>query len=170
LAEQAAAQAQQVLSADPNYVPALLVSAIIQEQHRNYKEAGQLYDRILARFPLFAPAARSLAILCCEQLGDDQKAYAQAVKAREAFPQDTDLAKMLGVLAYRRGDYARSAQLLKETEAKRDSDAELHYYLGMAHCRLKESKDGKAELQRALALNVQPKFAAEARKALAELK
>ncbi len=170
LAEQAAAQARQILSAEPNYVPALMVCAVVEEQHRKYKEAGQLYGRILARYPQFALASRNLAMLCCAQLGDDQKAYTLAVKAREALPQDADLAKTLGVLAYHRGDYARSAQLLKETALKRNNDAEAFYYLGMAHHRLKEPKDGKAALQRALALNVQPKFAEEARKVLAELK
>jgi Flp pilus assembly protein TadD len=170
LAERAVAEVQKILSAAPDYVPALMVSALVQEQHRSYQEAGRLYDRILARYPLFAPAGRNLAILCAEQLGDDQKAYALAAKAREAFPQDADLAKTLGALAYRRGDYARSAQLLKETALKRNNDAELFYYLGMAHYRLKESKEGKAALQRALSLNLKPQLADETRRVLAQLK
>src|SRR5207249_3732734 len=118
-----------VLNADPSYVPALMVSALVQEQRGNYIEAQKLYGKVLARYPYFAPATRQLALLYAEHLGDDQKAYELAVKAREVFPEDPELAKTLGILAFRRGDYSRSAQLLREGALKRSSDAELLYFL-----------------------------------------
>ena len=83
---------------------------------------------------------------------------------------DAEVAKAVGILAYRRADYKRSTQLLKESARKRADDAELHYYLGMAHFKLKESKESKTALQRALTLNVQTKFATEAKRVIAELK
>jgi tetratricopeptide (TPR) repeat protein len=166
----AAPEAQQVLAADPNYVPALMVSAIAREQQGKDLEAAQFYERALRCYPLFAPAARNLAILYAGHLADDSKAYPLAIKAREAFPQDPVLARTLGILAYRRGDFAGSAQLLKETARKRDRDAELFYYLGLAQYRLRQSKETKTSLQGALALNLSPKFADEARRILAELK
>jgi tetratricopeptide (TPR) repeat protein len=169
-AQQMAPQVQKLLSADPTYVPALMVSAIVQEQRGNYKEAALFYDRILDRYPLFAPATRNLAFLCCERLGDDRKAYALAATARESFPADPHLAKTLGILAYRFSDYARSAQLLEECAPRLNSDAELLYYLGMARYRLKEPALSKAALQRALDLHVQTKLADEAKRVLAELK
>ncbi len=170
LAAQAAAQAQQVLAAEPGYVPALMVSALAQEHQGNYKTAAQFYDRILARYPDFAPASRNLAILCFTHLGDDQKAYTLAAKAFQALPQDVELAKVLGVLAYRQGDYSRASALLRQTTRTQTTDGEAYYYLGMANYRLNQSADGKAALQRALALNLQPKLAQDARKVLAELK
>ena len=170
LAPQAEAQARAILSADPDYVPALLVCALAQEQGRNYKEAGQLYERILSRFPRFSPALRNLALLCAEPLGDEPRAYTLAAQAREALPQDPDIARTLGTLACRRGDYSRAIQLLKEAALKRDHDAELLYYLGLAHYHLNERREAKAALEQALALNVQPKFAEQTRRLLAELK
>jgi len=169
-AQQMAPQVQKLLSADPTYVPALMVSAILQEQRGNYKEAAQFYDRILARYPLFAPATRNLAFLCCERLGDDRRAYALAATARQSFPADQHLAKTLGILAYRFSDYARSVQLLEECAPRLSSDAELLYYLGMAHYRLKHRAPSKAALQRALDLHVQTKLADEAKRVLTELK
>jgi uncharacterized protein HemY len=59
-------------------------------------------------------------------------------------------------------------QLLKEAAAKRKDDPELLYYLGEVHRRLKEYTECKAELQRALTLNLSPGLADDARRALAD--
>ena len=169
-AQQVAAQVQSILAVDSEYVPALMVSSLLQEQQGNFKESGRLYERVLVHYPFFTPAIRQLTMLYAEKLGDDQKANELGLKARVAFPDDAELARTLGLLAYRRGDYPRAAQLLKESAQKRSSDAELFYYLGLAHYRLKERDESKAALQRALALNVQTKFADEARRVISELK
>ena len=168
-AQSAFPQAQNILNAEPDYVPAMMVSALVREQEGNYQEAKQLYERTLAAYPLFAPATRQLAVLYAQHLGDEQKAYEFAIKAREAFPEDEELAKMLGILDYRRGDYRWSALLLKESVQKQNDDAELLYYLGMAYYRLKEWQESKDALERALALNVPPKLADDAKRLLAEL-
>jgi hypothetical protein len=44
------------------------------------------------------------------------------------------------------------------------------YYLGMARYQLKEVPASKKALEKALALNIEPKLAADARRILAELK
>jgi tetratricopeptide (TPR) repeat protein len=86
-------QAQKILNTEPDYIPAVMVSALSQEQHGNYEEAERLYEKVLAAFPLLAPATRQLAVLYAQHLGDEQKAYEFAVKAREAFPEDAELAR-----------------------------------------------------------------------------
>ena len=166
----AVADAEKVLASEPKFVPALMVSALAQEGKGNYKQAAELYDRILAQYPLFAPATRNLAILCCNYLGEDQKGYDLAAKARAAFPQDAEVAKTLGILTYRKADYSRAAQLLKQSVQTRPKDGEALYYLGMANYQLKSKAESKAALLQALALNIQPKLANEARRVLAEFK
>ncbi len=170
LASRALARAQQVLATEPGYVPALMVCALAQERQGNYATAAQFYDRILARYPDFAPASKNLALLCFTHLGDEQRAYSLANKAFQALPGDTDLAKLLGVLAYRRGDYARAATLFQQTTLTQTTNAEVYYYLGMANYRLNQPADAKAALQRALALNLQPKLAQQAKRVLAQSK
>jgi uncharacterized protein HemY len=59
-------------------------------------------------------------------------------------------------------------ELLQEATAKRKDDPELTYYLGMTYYRLKQFTEAKEMLQRALALNVSPEFANEAKRALAD--
>jgi tetratricopeptide (TPR) repeat protein len=165
-----AAQCDKTPSSDPNYVPALVVLALAQEKSGNFKQAAQIYDQVLQRYPLFSPATLKLAILYFERLADDKKAYDLATKVYETYPHDPDLARTLGILVYRRGDYSRSAQLLKQSAQTRKDDAELLYYLGMAQYRLKARMESKAALQQSLALNVQAKLAEDARRILAELK
>ena len=90
-------------------------------------------------------------------------------KARAAFPDNAELAKALGILLYRQADYSRAASLLKESAAKRPTDADAFFYLGLAQVQLKDAA-AKTSLQRALELNLPADHAAEARKALAGLK
>jgi tetratricopeptide (TPR) repeat protein len=169
-AKQASGQVQEMLKTDPVYVPALMAAAVIYEQQGNLNAAQQAFESALGRFPQFAPASKLLASLYAEGLGDFQKAYEPALKAREAYPDDPDVAKTLGIVTYRRGDYKRAAQLLKESAGKRTGDAELFYYLGMAHYQLKEKSDSKKALNQAVTLNANAKFVEEAKKVLAELK
>ncbi|HTD86129.1 MAG TPA: tetratricopeptide repeat protein, partial [Candidatus Binatia bacterium] len=75
----------------------------------------------------------------------------------------------LGIISFKRGDFARSAQLLRESARQRRSDAELFYYLGMAHYRLKQLAESKEALRQAVALNIAPSMAQEAHRVLAEL-
>ena len=176
----ALAQAQQILSTEPGYVPALMVCARAQEQQGDFAGAKQLYEKVLTANPLFVSATRDLALLHAYHLGDDAKAYDLAVKAREAFPDDLELSRALGVLACRRGDYSRAAQLLAPIAQRNTQDAELAYYFGLSQHQLSKTAAGqqknayrtesKSALQRALALNLQPKLAEDARKILNELK
>jgi uncharacterized protein HemY len=146
-----------------------MVCGLLRQENGNYQQARQTYEQILARNPLFVPAARDLAILCSQRFPDDSKAIDLALKARESFPDDPNLAKAIGVLAFRREDYARAVQMLKESSQKLNNDAESLYYLGMAHYRLKRPEESKQALQKALALNLSPQLAEQARRVLAEI-
>jgi tetratricopeptide (TPR) repeat protein len=165
----AAAEVRQVLQADPTHLPALAVSGLLHEQQNNFKAAQQVYEFILARYPNFTPANLRLALLFAGPLADDQKAQDHGAKARVAYPNDAELARALGLVAYRRADYTRAVTLLNQSALKRTNDAELFFYLGMAHLQLKQTKQSKQALTQALALAPNAKFAAEAKQALAKL-
>jgi Flp pilus assembly protein TadD len=92
-----------------------------------------------------------------------------ARKALEAFPEDASLAKALGIICYRRGDYRRTVQLLDLKTREDQTDAELFYYLGMAHYQLKERRQSKAALQRALGLKLDKQLASEATRVLSTI-
>ena len=163
-------QAQEILKSEPDYVPALMVVAAINEQKNEAGIAKQTYIKILDRYPSFAPAQRRLAILCAGSADNDSQAYDYTTKARAAFPDDPAVAKALGIIMYRQADYARAERILKESAGGLTADAEVFYYLGMTQYHLKKPADCKKSLQQALTLNLPAKFTQEAKHVLAELK
>jgi tetratricopeptide (TPR) repeat protein len=169
-AVQSESQVLQLLKANPEYVPALIAQAAIAEQRHQFDEARTIYERVLAIYPEFSPAAKRLAVVYAEHLDDDQKAYNFALKARTALPDDPELAKLLGRITYRRKDYSYSAQLLQESSRKLTNDAEVFFYLGMAYHQLEKPNETRQALRRALDLKPESGLAQQAGKVLAELR
>lgn len=171
--KEANTQAQHILNTDSESIPALFVSALVKEQQGNYTAAQETYEAILKVAPLFSPATKNLALLYAQHFADDKRAYDLASKVREMLPDDTDIARMLGILTYRLGkdnsDFARSVQLLRQSALKRSDDSELFYYLGLAQYQTKELQESKKALERALSLNLEDRFAGNARQVLAKL-
>lgn len=166
----AESQVEQILKSDPSYVPALVVMAAINEQKSDLKAAKQTYEKVLARFPDFALAKKRMAILGAEDPGDNHSIYEMAIRAREAFPEDAELGKALGIIIYKRGDCRTAANLLKESANKRPDDAKAAFYLGMCQYGLKKPDECKQSLQRALDLNLSADLAAEAKRVLLTIK
>jgi tetratricopeptide (TPR) repeat protein len=163
-------QVAAILKATPDYVPALMASATIAQRKPDLAAAGQIYEGVLKHYPDFAPAQRQLAILYIKDPNNDAKAYPFAVKAHDAFPNDPDIAKVLGMIVYRQGDYVRAVNLLQASARQKSGDAETMYYLGMAQYQLKNHAESKTALLRAVDLNLSGTLAAEAKRVLAELK
>ena len=166
----AQSQVETILKSAPDYVPALMVKAVIAEQKPDLAAAEQTFEGVLKHYPDFAPAQKELAILYAKDPKNDATAYPLAVKARAAFPGDPAVAKALGMIVYRQGHYSRAATLLQESARQRTADAELMYYLGMAQYHLKNRAESKTALQKALDLNLSGTPAVEAKRILAELK
>lgn len=167
----ASARVEEILKSNPDDAPALTARASINEQKADFSAAKQDYEKVLSQYPDFSPAQRQLAIIYAQDSSSDtQKAYQMAMNARSTFPNDPQVAKALGIIVYRQGDFTRAQSLLKEAVDKRSNDAELMYYLGMSQYRLKDRTGSKTSLQRALALNLPGNLAEEAKKTLVELK
>jgi tetratricopeptide (TPR) repeat protein len=161
-------QLENYLRESPKDPVALTRLAEVQQRGGAVDQAVKTYEQALTDNPSYAPAMRQLALLYGQLSTDSPKAYELVTKAHEAFPNDAEITKTLGILSYRRAFYPQSVQLLKEAAAKRKDDPELLYYLGEVHRQLKEYTECKAELQRALTLNLSPGLADDARRALAD--
>jgi tetratricopeptide (TPR) repeat protein len=159
---------QSYLKDRPNDPVALSRLAEIQIRDGAVDEALKSYEKVVATNPQFAPATRRLAVLYRERNVEDQKAFELTEKARQAYPQDPNIARALGILSYQRQYYPRAAELLQEAARVRADDSELQFYLGAAHYQLKQWNQCKAVLERALSLNPVPKLAEEARRISAE--
>ena len=152
-----------VLKADPNYAPGLMARASSYEAAHNLTAAAQDYQKILEEFPDFPPAKRRLALLTYEDATKDPTTLILVTKARDAYPEDAEVEKVLGILVYRQKDFERAASLLKDSAQKRGKDAELLFYLGMAQHQLGDLSSAAKSLRRALDLGLHGEQADEAR-------
>jgi tetratricopeptide (TPR) repeat protein len=161
-AAKTAAQIDQILKVSPNYVPALMAKAALSNQQGDLAGVKAIYEKVLTIFPTFVPAKKGLVVSYAENPDDDKRAYDLAVEARDALPDDADVAKAFGIIVYRKGDFTRAAGLLQESTGKNPEDAEAWYYLGAAEAKLKQGADSHKSLQRALDLKLKPALAREA--------
>src|SRR5262249_1848281 len=112
-------------------IPALMQLAGIHEQLKNFSAARDTYEKILAINGNFAIALNNLAIHYSEQLGQPDKAYEFAKKARDAAPNEPHISDTLGWISFKRGDYRGALPRLQESASKLD-DPVIQYHLGMA--------------------------------------
>jgi tetratricopeptide (TPR) repeat protein len=169
-ASAASVRVAEILKAEPDYAPALMVLGVIHEHDADATVAAAAYEKILARYPDFAPAQRQLAILYARDPAKTDRAAALAAKARAAFPNDGALTKATGIIAFQQGDFSKAAGILKANAAVNRDDAELFYYLGTAQFKLRQTLAGKASLQQALALKLAGPQADAAKQMLGQLK
>jgi len=111
--------------------PALLQLAFIQQNLKHFNEARDDYEKVLASAPNFAPALNNLAVLYADNLGQPDKAYDLAKRARENAPADPHSADTLGWILYKRGDYGSALPLLQESASKLRDDPNILFHLGM---------------------------------------
>lgn len=142
------------LKQQPNDPAALTRLARLQAREGSADQAIATYQKVIDANPSFAPALRDLALLYSARAADDAKAFDMVAKARQAYPDDAELAKSLGILNFKRGLYPQSAELLNQAAGSRRDDADIQLYLGKSYQQLKKWDECKSALERALALNL----------------
>jgi tetratricopeptide (TPR) repeat protein len=163
------AELQKELNSDPEYLPALMAQAALDKQHDQIKPATEIYNGILRRWPDFAPAQKGLAALYARDPSATATAYDLAAKARQALPDDAELAELLGQLSYEKKEYQRAIQLLQEGARAKSLNANSLFYLGMSELQVRQKTEAQGVLNQALLAGLQEPLASEARRALAEI-
>ncbi|MGE3311129.1 MAG: tetratricopeptide repeat protein [Limisphaerales bacterium] len=166
---QVPAPLQEAMRAEPGSLVVQFANARLAESRGQTAEAQTAYEKILSIYPSFIPAARQLALLLAGTPGGEGKAYDLALKIRQDLPRDAEVAASLGILACQRGDYRFSIQLLTEATRSRGQDGDALFHLGVAHLGLKQTSEGKAALEKAVAAAPNGKFVPEAKKLLSEI-
>lgn len=157
------------LARRPNSAPALMAAAAVSEHQLQPELARQKYEKLLSHFPEFFPAKRRLVLLSSHQKVFDQRTYDYALQTRKAYPNDSQIAKVLGVQNFLKGDFARTIPLLKEAIVAHQTDAESYYYLGQAQLQVKNSSEGRSALEQSMRLGLPADLAASAERALKSL-
>jgi len=171
-AQASSAQVEQILAKEPNNVPALMVSALLAERQGQADEAEKRCQKALTIYPLFAPAMKQLAMLYSrgQNASDLDKAYEWAQKAIVSMPDDLELAKTLGLLAYQRKEYNSSMLFLRQYADGSGADGEAFYYLGMDYFELKKTNTCREALKKALDLHLADPLKGKAQGILNQLK
>lgn len=144
------------LQKQPRDPVALTRLARLQARDGSADQAIATYQKAIDANPAFAPALRDLALANLAKGVDDSKAFDIAGKARQAYPDDAELAKTLGILNFKRGLFPQSAELLNQAAGSRRNDADIQLYLGKSYQQLKRWDDCKSALERALAIGLPP--------------
>lgn len=159
-------EVQKILQTEPDYVPASMAQAAIQLQRNDAKKAAGIYSEILRKLPDFAPAQKRLAAIYADNSEDLAKAYDLAIKARKTLSDDSELARTLAELSFKRKEFPYAIQLLQESAAKQSLPPKDLYYLGMAQLQTRQDVKGRETLQRALAAGLQDPLAQEVKQRL----
>ena len=168
LAEEA--DVQNILKAQPDYVPALMAQAAIQLQRNDTKAAADTYSKVLQKYPDFAPAQKRLATIYAGNSESLGKAYELAVKARKTLSDDPELTQILAEISYKRKEFAYAIQLFQESGKRKALDSRSLYYLGMSQWQTTQKTQGRDSLERALGAGLPEPLATEAKRVLAESK
>lgn len=133
----------------PNDPVALLRRAQLQERQGNADQAVKTYEAIIQSNPQFAPVFRRLAIAYARS-NQLAKASDVAQKARQAYPDDPQVADALGWVQLKNGEYDKALALLKDSASKLTEEPEAQFHLGMAYYMLGQQEPARAELQKAV--------------------
>jgi tetratricopeptide (TPR) repeat protein len=165
----AAPRIQAVLARDPGFAPALMAQAALHAGNQEAPKAVAIYTTLLQRWPEFALAQLRLATVLAEDAARIDEAYALAVKARTAMPEDPQAALLLARLCYSRKDYGQTRTLLQKAAERSSLDAASLFYLGMSHVNGGEPAKARKALEQAVVAQLAEPMAAEARSALSNL-
>jgi tetratricopeptide (TPR) repeat protein len=160
-------EVQNRLSANPDDLPALMTKAAITLQQGDEKSATAIYEKVLQKYPDFAPAQKRLAAIYKDHPEEVTKAYDLAMKARKTLTNDAELARTLARISFKRNDFPYAAQLFEESARTQALGADDLYYLGMAQFASHQETKARETLARALAAGLQDPLAEEAKKRLA---
>jgi tetratricopeptide (TPR) repeat protein len=157
---------QKQLTADPQYVPALMAQAAFDLLHNKSRDAAPIYAQVLGKYPDFTPAQKSLAIIDAADPATAARAYDLATSARADLPDDPDLARLLAQLCYGRKEYPRAIELYQEAARSTPLDARSLYYLGKSFAENKQLPQARDALRQSLAAGLRDPEATDAKRVI----
>jgi tetratricopeptide (TPR) repeat protein len=161
---------EQGLKALPDNPQLLIGLAGVHERQKDYEAAISVYEKLLEQQPDNAIGINNLAALLSDHRSDaaslDKAAElaAKLEKAKQPAFQDT-----AGWVYYRKGDYARAAEVLKGVVEQSPEVPVFQYHLGMAYLKLGDKAAASEHLTRATDGEFSYEGIEEARAALKDL-
>jgi len=131
--DQTKAQYEELLKTDPDSIPGLMGLATTYEVQGKLTEAKIKYARALEIQPGLPAAANNLAWLLASEDGADLgEALRLAMQAKQAFPNQANIADTLGWVHYKRKSYSLAIAQFKLALDNRPEDQTIQYHLALA--------------------------------------
>jgi tetratricopeptide (TPR) repeat protein len=145
------------------------VGVLLQVQNRT-DEARAQYQKVLEIDPRAAVAANNLAMIYADQGQQLDTALQLAQTAKAQLPDDARISDTLAWVYYKKNLSESAIPILEPLTRQEPKNPTYRYHLGLAYAQGGKDSLARQSLQRALAMNLPPTDAAEARKTLATLK
>jgi Tfp pilus assembly protein PilF len=157
---------QKALTMQPN--SAVLITQIgnIYMNQGDLAKAASEFQKALAIDPNFAVAQNNLAWVYAEQGQNLDIALGLAQKAKAQDPRMVSFTDTLAWVLYQKKDYSGAIPYLQDCVKKSPNMGQYRYHLGMALVAAGQKQQGKAVLQAALKMNLDPADSQRAREAL----
>jgi tetratricopeptide (TPR) repeat protein len=163
-------QYQKAGKKNPKAVQPHMMTGILFDMLKQPQRANEHYQKVLDLNKNFAPAANNLAYNYAEYGGNLDVALGLAQRAREANPNDPEIADTLGWIHYKKGTYATALGLLKESNEKfKATNPTVLYHLAVAYEKSSEHELAKETFQKALSVSQNFPERAEAKNRLESL-
>lgn len=157
---------QQALQQQPDFAPLLTLIGNLYLQQRQWNQAKAYYRRALTAHPGFALAEANLAWVESQQNQNLNDALSWAQRAAKSAPHQPSVQDTLGWVYYKLGSYQTALPILVACVAAAPRTPIYHFHLGMTQIAAGQRHDGAAQLRQALALDLAPPAAGQARAAL----
>lgn len=149
--EESIAQYNELLTSQPQSIAALMGLATALESQGKTAEAMAAYKKILDFKPDFPAAANNLAWLIVSQEGDLGEALRLAMQAKQALPDQPNIADTLGWVHYKRESYNLAISQFSHALEGRPDDPTFVFHLALARYANGEKTEAIALLQKIVA-------------------
>ena len=157
---------KQWLNAHPDDAGALAVLGMLEESRGNLQQAEAYYRQSLEIQPQQPIAANNLAYRMLENGENVDVALTLAQTARQGMPDSPTTADTLAWAYYHKGTYGFARDLLESAVKAEPDNAALQYHLGMVYDKLRDTKEARTHLNKAISLAPSSPTATDAHTAL----
>ncbi len=169
--DQAFAKYEEVLKQQPDSLSANMGLAALYEAQGDSKTAIEHYQTVLVSNEDFAPAANNLAwLIASEPDGDLGKALQLIMVAKQAYPENANIADTLGWIHYKRESYSLAITQFKHALETAPDNPTIRYHLALALVGNEEPGEAINTLEELLRLDVDFADKDKAKELLAQLK
>jgi Tfp pilus assembly protein PilF len=114
----------------------------------HWKEAGSLYEKLLAQAPQSPLLLNNLALVYAHT--GDPRATEYARRAYSLLPNEAQIGDTLGWVLVRSGEHAEGLKYLREAQSREAGDPGIGYHIAVALSELGRPDEAMRELQSAL--------------------